>query len=88
MAVDRQKKTTTQLVEQLKDLVLRKFPEARFEVTKMPDTRKSVAIWTYTNADFWEVSDVVSEREFEIMMDDGKFLYVIPMPLNPLDNGD
>lgn len=87
MAIAKPRGKAHHFVEELQQIVRARFPEAKFRVGPMPDTTEGIAIWTYTNAgSFWEVADLVSEREFQIMMDDGVFLYVIPMPLETLEN--
>ena len=85
MAIARPEKKVQPFVEELQGLILKAFPEARFRVAPMPEG-EGTAIWTYTNAQsFWDVADLVRDREFEIMMDKGVFLYVIPMPLETVE---
>ena len=81
MAIAKPKGKAQRYVEELQEIVRTRFPEAKFRVGPMPDMQNGVAIWTYTTAEFNEVTDLVSEREFQIMIDEGLFLYVIPMPL-------
>ena len=84
MAIAKPRSKAHRYVEELQEIVQGRFPDARFRVGPMPDTAEGIAIWTYTNAEFDEVAGLVSEREFQIMIDEGLFLYVIPMPLEAL----
>jgi hypothetical protein len=71
-------------IQEIQSLILSRFPDARFEITAMPDSRTGTAIWTYTSADWDEVSDLVVEREVDLLVDDNVFLCVIPMPVEAL----
>jgi len=82
MAIARPRGRLSQRVKEMKQFLRQHFADAKFLVTRMPDARKGIAIWTYTNADWDEVQDLVADREFEIMMDDELFIYVVPMPLD------
>jgi len=86
MAVAKPSDKVHRYVKELEGMVRARFSDARFRVGPMPDTAEGIAIWTYTDGDFWDVADLVRDREFEIMMDEGLFLYVIPMPLATLEN--
>ena len=57
-----------------------RFPDARFEVTPMPDSRTGAAIWTYTAAEYDDVEALVVEREIELLEDEDVFVCVLPMP--------
>lgn len=84
MAIAKTKSKTHRYVEELQEIVRAKFPAAKFRVGPMPDTAKGVALWTFADAEFWEVSDLVRGRELELMVEEGVFIYVIPMPLEEL----
>lgn len=69
--------------EELKDLVRRRFPEARFSA---PVYWEDEGVWVmdaYTSAeDDFQVIDLVGDRELEILLRDGLHLCLIPMPLS------
>ena len=85
MAIAKPKGPIGQRVDELQDCMIRAFPDARFKVTRAPETRKGFAIWTYTSADWDDVSNLVIDREVELM-DEGIFIYVIPMPLDAYED--
>ncbi|MEK7248021.1 MAG: hypothetical protein AAB092_06060 [Chloroflexota bacterium] len=68
-------------IEEMKKIILEVRPEARFKVTPAPDVRGITAIWTYTNAEFDDISRLVVDTEFRVMIEDGIHIIVIPMPL-------
>ena len=86
MAIAKPRGKAHRYVEELQEIVQARFPETRFRVGPMPDTVEGIAIWAFTNADFWDIADLVSDREFEIMVDEGFFLYVIPMPVEAMEH--
>lgn len=68
-------------VDQLKAIILERFPSAKFDVTPMPDSDEGVAIWAYTNAEDQDIGAIVRERELELLTEKNVFIYVIPLPL-------
>lgn len=84
MAIARPAGTKRQRIEELKDLVRSRFSDARFETTPAPDAPGVTAIWAHTNGDWGEVESLVADREFEIMIEDGIQIVVIPQPLEEL----
>jgi len=86
VAIAKAPSKASRYVEELKSLITDRLPDAQFLVTRMPDTRKGIAIWTYTSGEYEDVENLVTEREFEIMIDEGLFIYVLPMPLD-MSNG-
>ena len=86
MAIARAKSKRQLFVDEIEQLIVTGFPDAVFEVGHMPDTRRGTAIWTYTAGDPDDVAQLVSEREIQLMVDEGVFIYVIPMPLKALES--
>ena len=80
MAIARERRKTAELVEELKGLIRARYPEARFRVTAMPEGEGS-ALWTYADADLWDLTEVTADAQFEMMVHDKKFIFVVPMPL-------
>ena len=81
MAIARPETKKQMWVRRLSQRVLDRFPDARLQVTKMPDTRRGIAIWAYTAADWDEVAQVTVEDELTALEEDGVMVYVIPQPL-------
>jgi hypothetical protein len=81
MAIARSISTKRARIEELKGLISKSRPEARFKVTPSPDARDVTAIWAYSNADFEELSRLVEDAELRIMDEDRIHIVVIPMPL-------
>ncbi len=82
MVIARSPSKRQRRVQELKQIILGRFADAKFEVTPHPDARGVTAIWAYTSADPDEVADLVREREMGIMVDDGIHLLVVPMPVH------
>ncbi|MDO8617032.1 MAG: hypothetical protein Q7T33_15085 [Dehalococcoidia bacterium] len=79
MAVARLRSKRQERIDELKQVLLARFPDAKFRVTPAPDAPRITALWTYTSADLDEVADAVRDREFEIMVEDGIQIIAIPM---------
>jgi hypothetical protein len=75
-------------IDDIQKLILGGFPDARFVITPMPDSRSGTAIWTYTSADWDEISDLVLEKEVDLLVNENIFLGVIPMLLDAFPDGD
>ncbi len=85
MAIARPRSGRQRAIEGIQSLILARFPDARFEITPMPDSRSGTAIWTYTSADWDEVRAVVGNRELDLLVDEDIFIGVIPMPVEALE---
>lgn len=79
MAIARKPKLG-EAVDQVKALIVRRWPEARFKVSRAIEAR-GTAIWTYCEGDFDDVTDHTGDLQFELMDSHNIFIYVIPMPL-------
>ncbi len=86
MAIARPGTRRRQAIDQLQRLVSHAYPDSRFVVTRMPDTRTGIAIWTYTSASRELVRRLVSNRELELLTDENIFVGVIPMPLEAYED--
>lgn len=85
MAIARYAGTKRLRIDELKELIRTRFAHARFEVTPAPDAPGVTAIWAHTSGDWDEVEDLVADREFEIMVEDGIQIIVILQPLEDID---
>ena len=68
-------------IRELKNLVLSKFPDARFQVAPAPDMRRTTGVWVYTTAEWEEVRDLVDDLEFFAMLDHDIHILTMPQPL-------
>ncbi len=69
-------------MEELKRLILTRYPQARFEMAPVPEARWP-GLWVY--ADFesaLDVFDLVSDAQADFIGEELTGVYVIPMELN------
>lgn len=79
MAIADEQSRYNAVVERVENIVRSRWPDARFRVTSMPDA-EGVAVWTYCDGDFWDVTALTSDAEYQAMDREGLYVYVIPMP--------
>lgn len=66
-------------LEELRGLILRHYPEARFEISRGIDDPEAVHLIAAVDVDdLDEVVDLVIERMMEIQIEDGLPIFVIP----------
>ena len=80
MAVANPQRREYGYVQEIEDMVKRRFPDARFRVTQMPDDEDGVAIWTYSSAGSDDLRELVQARELELL-DDDVYIVTVAMPL-------
>jgi aspartokinase-like uncharacterized kinase len=67
-------------VEELMEIVRQRYPEAQFRLSRDPDDPQIVLITTVVDLDDPdEVTDLVIERENQLLIDEGLPVYVIPI---------
>lgn len=74
------KARTTEVVEEIKSAISRRWPEAKFRTSRMNDAR-GTALWAYSKAGFWDVTALTDDIQERAMEESGIFVYVIPQPL-------
>lgn len=73
-------------VEELKRLILARYPQARFEMAPVPESRWP-GLWVYAEFESaLDVFDLVSDAQADFIGEELTGVYVIPMELN--GNGD
>ncbi len=69
-----------QAVEELKGLVLERYPGATFRVAHSPEEPRIVHLWTTVDVeDTDEIMDVVIDRVTRLQTDEGLPIHVIPV---------
>jgi len=69
-------------VEELKRLILARYPRARFEMAPVPEARWP-GLWVYADFDSaLDVFDLVGDAQAEFIGEELSGVYVIPMELN------
>src|SRR5688572_12303562 len=67
-------------VEELQAMVRQRYPEAQFRVSRSPEDPEIVHLTTIVDLDDPdEVSDLVIERENQLLVDEGLPVFVIPI---------
>jgi len=79
MAVARkQKRTAEEYAEELKSIILSRFPKAKFELYKRP--RREYDLHVYGGfKEMFDVLDLTSERVTDILVDSGIHIHVLPL---------
>ena len=79
MAVARkQKRTAEEYAEELKSIILSRFPKAEFELHKRP--RREYDLHVYGGfKEMFDVLDLTSERVTDILVDSGIHIHVLPL---------
>jgi hypothetical protein len=69
-------------VEEIKAMILQRFPEATFDVQRFPEEHSGIEIWATIDMDEpgIPVSDLVGERQSELFHEDGLFILVMAVP--------
>ena len=69
-----------QAVDELKEAILSRYPDARFQIAPSPDDPRSVHILTRVNLeDPDEVGDLVLDRLIDLQLEHGLPIHVIPL---------
>jgi hypothetical protein len=85
MTIRRKTKKTriAEVIEEFKQLVLDRYPEAEFEVTRGDDP-PGIHVWATVNTDdLWEVIEYVSPRVVDVQVDEGLPVYLFPTRSRP-----
>jgi hypothetical protein len=80
----RRSKRVAEVIEEYKQLILARFPDAEFEVTKGDDP-PGIHVWATVDAeDLFEVSEYVAPYVVDVQVDEGLPIYLIPTRDRPL----
>lgn len=64
---------------ELKALIRLKYPDAQFSLSRAQDDRDAWNLWTYVEIeDLDEVTDLIRDREHEMLLEERIPLYVVP----------
>src|SRR5215471_13270744 len=78
------KARTAEVIEEYKQLVLDRYPDAEFEVSR-GDEPPGIYVWATVNVDdLWEPIEYVTPRVLEVQIDEGLPIYLIPTRDRPL----
>ncbi len=74
-------------IEELKSIIRTKYPEARFEVAPVPESRWP-GLWVYANIESdWDLYDLIREKEEAFFIREWMDVHVISLPLEALPAG-
>jgi hypothetical protein len=67
-------------VDELKDLIRERYPDATFRIARDPDIANGVNIWTAVDLeDTSEVLDFIMDKLLQLQIDDGLPVLVVPV---------
>jgi hypothetical protein len=85
MAIARHTSQEERVIKEIQDAISGRWSDARFSIGELPDG-EGTGIWTYTTADYLDVTNAVIDMQLDAMDEHGVFVYVIPMPPEAWDN--
>jgi hypothetical protein len=78
MVTQRKSGKAAPYIEELKTLVLTRYPDAEFEVERIGPTEYDICVYG-DHDDMFDILEVTSERATDILVDHDIFIHVLPL---------